>query len=162
MTVIALGADHAGFRLKEHLKSWLGAGGYPVLDMGTHGDAPVDYPDFAVAVGEAVMTGRAARGVLVCATGIGIAIAANKIPGIRAAVCTDLYTAGLSRAHNDANVLALGARVTASEAATVILQTWLAAPFEGGRHQRRLDKVAAVERAHGSEPVGEPADAASR
>jgi len=164
MTAIALGADHAGFRLKEDLKSWLVARGYPVLDVGTHGEASVDYPDFAVAVGDAVVTGRAARGVLVCGAGTGMAIAANKIPGIRAAVCTDPYTAGLSRAHNDSNVLALGARIVASEAATTILEAWLAAAFEGGRHQRRLDKLAAVERAHGAghDRVGPPADAASR
>ena len=161
---IAFGCDHAGFPLKDALVDALQADGHDLLDLGTFSEEPVDYPDFAVAVGDAVVTGRAARGVLVCGAGTGMAIAANKIPGIRAAVCTDPYTAGLSRAHNDSNVLALGARIVASEAATTILEAWLAAAFEGGRHQRRLDKLAAVERAHGAghDRVGPPADAASR
>jgi len=159
MTVIALGADHAGFRLKENLKNWLMERGHTVLDVGTHGEDSVDYPDYAAAVGEAVVTRQADRGVLVCGAGIGMAIAANKIPGIRAAACVEPYTARLSRAHNDTNVLALGARITAPEAATRILETWLGAVFEGGRHQRRLDKLAAVERAYGE---GEVADAAPR
>ena len=146
MTCIALGADHAGFRLKEDLKSWLVSEGYAVLDMGTHGEESVDYPDYAVAVGHAVVTARAERGVLVCGAGTGMAMAANKVSGVRAAVCADAYTARLSREHNDANVLALGARIVATEAATSILRTWLGAAFEGGRHQRRLDKLAAVER----------------
>ena len=149
MTVIALGADHAGVHLKQHLKGWLLARGYLLLDMGTHDEASVDYPDVAVAVADAVAAGRAARGLLVCGTGIGIAIAANKVPGIRAAVCADPYTAALSRAHNDANVLSLGARVVAPEAATAILEAWLTTAFEGGRHQRRLDKLAGLERAYG-------------
>ena len=145
MTCIALGADHAGFRLKEDLKSWLVGEGYAVLDMGTHGEESVDYPDYAVAVGHAVVTARAERGVLVCGAGTGMAMAANKVAGVRAAVCADAYTARLSREHNDANVLALGARIVATEAATSILRTWLGTAFEGGRHQRRLDKLTAVE-----------------
>jgi len=163
MTVIALGADHAGFRLKEDLKNWLVAHGHPVLDLGTHGEDSVDYPDYATAVGDAIVARRADRGVLVCGTGTGMAIAANKIPGIRAAVCLDPYTARLSREHNDANVLALGGRILAPEAAATILATWLEAAFEDGRHQRRLDKLAAVERAHAPRPdrVGNPADAAT-
>ena len=164
MTSIALGADHAGFRLKEDLKKWLVAEGHSVLDMGTNGEESVDYPDYAVAVGRAVVTGRAERGVLVCGTGTGMAMVANKMPGVRAAVCADLYTARLSREHNDSNVLTLGARILASEAAARILQTWLRASFEGGRHQRRLDKLAAVEKARRPprHPAGEALDAASR
>jgi ribose 5-phosphate isomerase B len=150
MMVIALGADHAGFRLKEHLRAWLGDEGYTVVDTGTHDEQSVDYPDYAIAVGDAVVGGRAERGVLVCGTGIGISIAANKIPGVRAAVCADAYSARLSRAHNDSNILALGARILAPDAAVRVLETWLAAPFEGGRHQRRLDKVTALEETAGA------------
>jgi ribose 5-phosphate isomerase B len=174
MMVIALGADHAGFRLKEDLKGWLVERGHSVLDVGTHGEASVDYPDYATAVGEAVVSRRADRGVLVCGAGIGMAIAANKIPGIRAAACAEPYTARLSREHNDTNVLALGARITAPAAAARVLETWLGAAFEGGRHQRRLDKLTAVERNHapaengvaharvGHERVGEKTGAAPR
>ncbi len=169
MTVIALGADHAGFPLKEDLKNWLVTRGHTVLDVGTHGEDSVDYPDYALAVGEAVLAGQAERGVLVCGSGIGMAIAANKIHGIRAAACAEPYTARLSREHNDTNVLALGARITAPEAAACILETWLGAAFEGGRHRRRLDKLVAVERAHGAvavrmgeDRVGDRAGATSR
>jgi ribose 5-phosphate isomerase B len=159
MMAIALGADHAGFRLKEHLKSWLVERGHTVVDLGTHGEGPVDYPDYAAAVGEAVVTGKAARGVLVCGAGIGMAIGANKIPGIRAAACGEPYAARLSREHNDTNVLALGARITAPEAAARILETWLGAAFAGGRHQRRIDKLTALEGAVGE---GAGANAAPR
>jgi ribose 5-phosphate isomerase B len=145
MMVIALGADHAGFRLKEHLKGWLRDEGYTIVDTGTHDETSVDYPDYAAAVADAVVKRRADRGVLVCGTGIGVSIAANKVPGVRAAVCADRYSAQMSRAHNDTNVLALGARIVAPDAAVRVLETWLAAPFEGGRHQRRLDKVTALE-----------------
>jgi ribose 5-phosphate isomerase B len=148
MTAIALGADHAGFTLKEDLKSWLTARGHRVLDYGTDSPETVDYPDFAGLVGQAVMSGAAERGVLVCGTGIGMAIAANKIPGIRAAVCPDATTARVSREHNDANVLALGARLLSLERALEILEAWLAADFSGGRHARRLEKVMALEQNH--------------
>jgi ribose 5-phosphate isomerase B len=150
MTVIALGADHAGFRLKEHLKHWMTHHGHTVIDVGTHDEASVDYPDYAAAVGDEVVSGRAHRGVLVCGTGIGISIAANKIPGVRAAVCAEPYAARLCREHNDANVLALGARIVAPDAAVRVLETWLGAVFEGGRHQRRLDKVTALEETAGA------------
>ena len=150
MMVIAVGADHAGFRLKEHLKEWLLGQGHTVIDAGTHDEQSVDYPDYAAAVGESVVGGRADRGVLVCGTGVGISIAANKIPGVRAALCAEPYSARLSRAHNDSNVLALGARILAPDAAVRILETWLAAPFEGGRHQRRLDKLSALEETAGA------------
>ncbi len=146
MTAIALGADHAGLPLKEDLKAWLIERGHEVVDCGTQSSESVDYPDYAAAVAGAVTAGKAERGVLVCGTGIGMAIAANKVPGIRAAACTDAYTARLSREHNDTNVLALGARVTAREAAIEILATWLGAEFAGGRHARRVEKLVALDR----------------
>ena len=146
MQAIALGADHAGFPLKEELKSWLIERGYEVVDCGTQSAESVDYPDYAAAVAGAVTAGKAGRGVLVCGTGLGMAMAANKVPGIRAAACTDVYTARLSREHNDANVLALGARITARDSAIEILEVWLAAAFAGGRHARRVAKLAAIER----------------
>jgi ribose 5-phosphate isomerase B len=146
MTVVALGADHAGFLLKEALKVWLAGRGHAVLDFGTCSSESVDYPDYAAAVAVAVAGGRAERGVLVCGTGIGMAIAANKVGGVRAAQCGDLQSARLSREHNDANVLALGARSTPEEAATAIVETWLATEFQGGRHARRVEKLAALDR----------------
>jgi ribose 5-phosphate isomerase B len=146
MTAIALGADHAGFPLKEDLKSWLIGRGYEVVDCGTQSTESVDYPDYAAAVAAALTAGKAGRGVLVCGSGIGMAIAANKVPGIRAAACTDAYTARLSREHNDANVLALGARITARDSAIEILEAWLAAAFAGGRHAQRVDKLGSLER----------------
>jgi ribose 5-phosphate isomerase B len=145
MRVIALGADHAGYHLKEDLKAWLAARGYELLDFGTDSPIAVDYPDFALPVARAVSAGAAAAGVLVCGSGIGMAMAANKVPGIRAAVCHDLHAARVSREHNDANVLALGARTTPPALARAILETWLATPFAGGRHVRRLAKLAALE-----------------
>ena len=155
MTVVALGADHAGFPLKQHLKQWLVADGHTVLDVGTHSPDSVDYPDFAAAVARAVSRGEAERGVLVCGTGIGMAIAANKVPGIRASVCGDVDTARLSRQHNDLNVLALAGRATSRDHAIAILRAWLETSFEGGRHERRLAKVTGLERGHGGpEPCG--------
>lgn len=151
MTVVGLGADHAGFPLKEDLKAWLITRGYDVVDFGTQSADAVDYPDYAPAVGSAVTAGKADRGVLVCGTGIGMAIAANKLPGIRAAACSDAYTARMSREHNDANILALGARITGRDAAIEILETWLAATFAGGRHARRVDKIVALDRGRGQE-----------
>jgi ribose 5-phosphate isomerase B len=151
MAVIALGADHAGFLLKEHLKAWLGARGAQVHDHGTFSTEPVDYPDVAARVAEAVTSAVASRGVLVCGTGLGMAIVANKFPGIRAAACADVHAARLSREHNDTNVLALGARITGRDTAVRILEAWLDTAFEGGRHARRLDKIAALEeKAHAS------------
>ncbi|MCL4812895.1 MAG: ribose 5-phosphate isomerase B [Vicinamibacteraceae bacterium] len=139
---IAIGADHAGFGLKEQVKRLLVDLGHDVEDVGTDSDQSVDYPDFAREVGERVARGAADRGVLVCGTGIGMAMAANKIAGVRAAPVTDMETARLSRAHNDANVLALGARTTDTGRALDLVRTFLATPFDGGRHQRRLDKIA--------------------
>ena len=157
MTVVALGADHAGLALKQDLKQWLVAEGYTVVDAGTHSADSVDYPDFAAAVAEIVTSGEAERGILVCGTGIGMAIAANKIPGIRAAVCGDVETARLSRQHNDLNVLALAGRVTSREQAIAIASTWLATAFEGGRHDRRLAKVAGLVQRGLREVAGAPA-----
>ena len=143
---IAIGADHAGFLLKEALKSRLVRDGHRVLDCGTHSADSVDYPDFAVAVGDAVATGQVERGILVCGTGIGMAIAANKIVGVRAAQCGDVEHARLCRQHNDTNVLTLGARTTSSDLAWSIVEAWLGTGFEGGRHARRVDKLIALER----------------
>jgi ribose 5-phosphate isomerase B len=159
MIVVALGADHAGFPLKQDLKQWLVAQGHTVVDVGTHSVDSVDYPDFAAAVAQAVSSGEAARGVLVCGTGIGMAIAANKVPGIRAGVCGDVETARLSRQHNDLNVLALAGRGTSRDHAITIVGAWLETSFEGGRHERRLAKVAGLER---SSPVSEVAGAPAR
>jgi ribose 5-phosphate isomerase B len=154
--VIALGADHAGFVLKEALGRWLTDRGHEVVDVGTHASDSVDYPDYAAAVANAVASGQAARGVLVCGSGIGMAIAANKVAGIRAAACADADIARLSREHNDTNVLALGARTTAADAAMTIVETWLATEFQGGRHARRIDKIAALDRRPGAgSPVHE-------
>jgi len=145
MAVIAVGADHAGFLLKEHIKAWLRDRGLQVLDCGTHSTDSVDYPDYAAAVAAVVSEGEA-YGVLVCGTGIGMAITANKLPGVRAAVCGDVEAARLSREHNDTNVLALGARVTGEDTAISIVQTWLQTDFLGGRHARRVEKVTEIER----------------
>jgi len=152
MTVVALGADHAGFPLKEDLKGWLTSRGYDVVDVGTQSTGSVDYPDFAVGVAGAITAGKAARGVLVCGTGIGMAMAANKVGGVRAAPVMDLESAKLSREHNNANVLALGARVTPPERALDIVRTFLKTAFEGGRHERRIHKIAALE----SQPQAQP------
>lgn len=138
---IALGADHAGFPLKELLKAFLAARGHEVLDLGTTSTDPVDYPDFGFAVGKAVASGRAERGVICCGTGIGIAIAANRVRGVRAGVPNDLFATRLMREHNDANVIAFGARQTAAPLAEAMLDTFLTTPFAGGRHERRVKKL---------------------
>jgi ribose 5-phosphate isomerase B len=138
---IAIGADHAGFMLKEHLKETLARLGHTVEDYGTHSEAPVDYPPICFAVGRAVIEGRAERGIVLGGSGQGEQIAANKVVGVRAALCNDLYTARLSREHNDANILAIGGRIVAFGLADEILTLWLSTPFEGGRHQRRVDQI---------------------
>ena len=143
---IAIGADHAGFLLKQHLKQTLQRLGHMVDDHGTDSDAVVDYPPICIDVAREVAGGRADRGIVVGGSGQGEQIAANKVPGIRAALCNDLYTARLSREHNDANVLSMGGRIVAFGLADEILTLWLATPFEGGRHQRRLDQISAAER----------------
>jgi ribose 5-phosphate isomerase B len=142
---IALGADHAGVVLKEQLKERLDERGISYTDFGTTGTDSVDYPDFATAVAREVASGAFDRGVLVCGTGIGMAIAANKVPGVRAAPVVDEQSAILSREHNNANVLALGARVTGTELAVRLLDLFLDTPFAGGRHQRRIDKLSALD-----------------
>ena len=138
---IAFGADHAGFELKEKLKAHASSRGHEVLDLGTRSTDSVDYPDFGRAVGEAVAAGRADRGVAVCGTGIGIAIAANRVPGIRAGVPNDLFATRLMREHNDANIIAFGARLVAPPLAEAMLDLFLETPFAGGRHERRVKKL---------------------
>jgi ribose 5-phosphate isomerase B len=149
---IALGADHAGFPLKEKLKQFLQRDGYPCQDLGTWSEESVDYPDFARAVGENVAAGQSNLGVLVCGTGIGMGIAANKVAGIRAAVVHDVTTARLAHEHNDANVVTMGGRLLADAEAWEVLQAFLEARFAGGRHQRRIDEITAMdaERADGA------------
>jgi len=143
---IALGSDHAGFTLKEDLKAYLAELGYAVVDCGASGTEPVDYPDFALAVGELVAGRRAERGILVDGAGIGSSVAANKVPGVRAALCYDLATAVNSREHNDANVLTLGAGQIGTALARQIVRAWLETRFAGGRHARRVDKILEIER----------------
>jgi ribose 5-phosphate isomerase B len=143
---IAIGADHAGFLLKEHLKQTLTRLGHAVDDYGTDSEASVDYPPICLSVGRAVAEGRAERGIVLGGSGQGEQIAANKVAGVRAALCHDLYTARLSREHNDANVLSMGGRIVAFGLADEILTLWLSTAFEGGRHQRRLDQITAAER----------------
>jgi ribose 5-phosphate isomerase B len=143
---IALGSDHAGYRLKLDLEEFLKESGHEVQDLGTHSEEPVDYPLYCAKVARAVANGAADRGIVVGGSGQGEQIAANKVDGIRAALCNDLYTARLSRQHNDANVLAIGARIVAPTLAREILTLWLETPFEGGRHVPRLEQIAAIER----------------
>ena len=143
---VAIGADHAGFALKEHLKQVLIRLGHAVDDHGTDSEAPVDYPPICLAVGREVAEGRADRGIVLGGSGQGEQIAANKVPGARAALCNDLYTARLSRQHNDANVISMGGRIVAAALADEIMTLWLETPFEGGRHQRRVDQITAAER----------------
>ena len=141
----AVGSGHAGFELKEKVRAYLAGRGYEVEDMGTRSTDSVDYPDFAEKVAERVAAKGADFGVLVCGTGLGVAMSANKIRGIRAATCNDTLSARFARAHNNANVLALGGRLIDEATAGKILDTWLATPFEGGRHKRRVEKIAALE-----------------
>lgn len=144
---IAMGADHGGFSLKETIKQHLEEQGHEILDLGTHDTASCHYPVYAEKVARAVAAGQAERGILVCGTGIGMSIAANKIPGIRAAAVSDCFTAQATREHNDANILCLGERTVGPGLAMRIVDTYLAAQFQGGRHQTRLDMIAALEKA---------------
>lgn len=143
---IAIGSDHAGFDLKEHVEAHLKRRGHDVVDVGTNGSASVDYPDFARQVGETVGRGDADFGVLVCGSGLGMAIAANKVAGVRAVQVMDAEMAKMSRLHNDANVVTLAGRYLEPERADEIVDTFLSTGFEGGRHQRRLDKITELER----------------
>jgi ribose 5-phosphate isomerase B len=143
---IAIGADHAGFALKQHLVETLQRLGHDVADRGTHSEEPVDYPPICAEVARLVADGDAARGIVLGGSGQGEQITANKVSGIRAALCNDLYTARLSREHNDANVLAMGGRVVAFGLADEIVTLWLSTPFQGGRHQRRVDQIMEIEK----------------
>jgi ribose 5-phosphate isomerase B len=143
--IVALGADHGGYRMKEMLKTHLTKAGYQVSDCGTNSEESVDYPDFAFAVAEAVSSGNAWRGIIIDGAGIGSCMAANKVPGVRAAMCYDHATAVNSREHNDANVLTLGAGLLGENLARQIVDTWLTTNFGGGRHTRRVDKINAIE-----------------
>ena len=143
---IAIGADHAGFLLKEHLKQLLAGFGHAIDDHGTNSEVSVDYPPICIAVGRTVAEGRADRGIVLGGSGQGEQISANKVVGVRAALCNDLYTARLSREHNDANVLSMGGRIVAFGLADEIVTLWLNTAFAGGRHQRRIDQITEAER----------------
>lgn len=144
--MIAIGADHGGFELKGHITEYLREQGIEVKDFGVYNEDSVDYPDCAVPVCEAVLNGECERGILICGTGIGISISANKLDGIRAALCSDVYSAKMAREHNDANVICLGGRVTGRELAFMIVDTWLHAEHLGGRHANRVAKIHELEK----------------
>ena len=143
---IGLASDHGGFELKEAVKAFLKSIGAEPIDLGTFSEDSVDYPEFAAQVAEKVSTGRFERGILICGTGIGMSIAANKFRGIRAALVNDLYSSRFSREHTDANILVMGGRIVGKDVAKEIVRIWLETPFAGGRHQRRLQKIEALER----------------
>ncbi|BAI79978.1 ribose 5-phosphate isomerase B [Deferribacter desulfuricans SSM1] len=138
---IALGSDHGGFRLKEEIKNYLESKGFEAIDFGTESESSVDYPDFAFKVVKAIINGDVEKGIIMCGTGIGISITANRFPGIRAALCWDSFTAKMSRLHNNSNLLAMGGRIIGVELAKDIVDTWLSTEFEGGRHERRINKI---------------------
>ncbi|MFP4158614.1 MAG: ribose 5-phosphate isomerase B [Desulfobacterales bacterium] len=140
MRPIAIGSDHAGYELKEFIKQQISNLGYEAEDFGTHGTESVDYPDYGMQVARAVDRGEYDRGILICGTGLGMSMVANRLSGVRAALCHDPFSAMMSRKHNDANILVLGGRVIGTELARQIVKTWLETPFEGGRHKARLDK----------------------
>ena len=142
---VAIGSDHAGYALKVHLSETLISLGHEVDDLGTHSEAPVDYPPICAAVARSVVKGEADRGIVLGGSGQGEQMTANKIRGARAALCNDLYTARMSREHNDANVLSIGARIVAPQLADEIVTLWLTTPFEGGRHERRIAQIAEIE-----------------
>ena len=143
--MIAIGCDHGGFELKNHVIKYLEDKGYEVKDYGTYSEDSVDYPDCAKPVCEAVMSGEAEKGILFCGTGIGISIAANKHKGIRAALCSDVYSAKMTKQHNDANIICMGGRVIGRELAFMIVDAWLETEFEGGRHSNRIAKIHEIE-----------------
>jgi RpiB/LacA/LacB family sugar-phosphate isomerase len=145
MEKIIIGADHAGYPLKEALKPFLKEIGFAVTDIGADSDRPTDYPDFAARVAEAVSTGVFPKGILICGSGVGMSITANRFPGVRAALSLDEETARASRLHNDANILVLAGRKTDTATARAMTRIWLTTPFEGGRHQKRLDKIKETE-----------------
>ena len=143
--MISIAADHGGFALKEHIKAYLTAKGYEVKDFGTSSEESCDYPDFARPAAEAVASGQCEKGIVICTTGIGVSITANKVHGIRCALCGDSLTAEMARRHNDSNMLAMGAGIIGNNLAERIVDTFLSTQFEGGRHQRRIDKMMAIE-----------------
>ncbi|WP_353684182.1 ribose 5-phosphate isomerase B [Thermodesulfovibrio sp. 3907-1M] len=143
---VAIGSDHAGFELKEVISHMVKKMGHEVIDMGTGSSCSVDYPDYAEAVAKAVSDGAVERGILICGTGIGMSIVANKFKNVRAALCNDLFTAKMSRLHNDANILCIGGRVVGKDLAMEIVNVWFNTSFEGGRHIRRLEKINLIER----------------
>lgn len=145
MTKIAIASDHAGRELKDEIKAFLEERGLEVVDMGTNGDTAVDYPDFGIPVAQTVSSGEIDKGILLCATGIGMSIVANKFPGVRAALVNDVYSARMAKEHNDANILVIGGRIAGKGLARELVKTWLDSRFEGGRHQRRLDKIKEIE-----------------
>jgi ribose 5-phosphate isomerase B len=142
---IAIGCDHAGIELKKEILSLLQELHLEYIDYGTDGPQSVDYPDFGEKVSEAVSAGKIEKGILICGTGIGMSIVANKFPGVRASLCNELFTAKMSRLHNDANILVLGGRIVGKDLAKEIVKTWVSTPFEGERHTRRLDKISHIE-----------------
>lgn len=142
---IAIGCDHAGIELKKEILSLLQELHLECIDYGTDGPQSVDYPDFGEKVSEVVSAGKIEKGILICGTGIGMSIVANKFPGVRASLCNELFTAKMSRLHNDANILVLGGRIVGKDLAKEIVKTWVSTPFEGERHTRRLDKISHIE-----------------
>ena len=145
MYMLAIGSDHGGFALKEEIKKYLDSKGIAYQDFGTLTGESCDYPDIANAACQAIVSGQCDRGILICGTGIGISMAANKVKGIRAACCSDYFSAKYTRLHNDANVLCMGGRVVGPGLATELVEVFLSTPFEGGRHQRRVDMITAIE-----------------
>ena len=152
---IALAADHGGFELKEAVKAHLDELGLAYVDYGTHSTASVDYPDMAVPACEAVVKGESDKALLFCGTGVGISMAANKVKGVRACVCSEPYSARLSKQHNNSNIIAFGARVIGVEMAKMIVDEWVNAKYEGGRHQVRVDMLAEIEQTQGLKAVDE-------
>jgi ribose 5-phosphate isomerase B len=142
---LVIASDHAAYELKDELAEWLRSQGHDVLDLGTHGPESVDYPDFGFAIGESIAAGDAERGIALCGSGIGISIAANRNPAVRCALVSEPLSAGLSRQHNDANVIALGARLVGPEMAKACIETFLSTPFAGDRHARRVEKLGKIQ-----------------
>ena len=139
--VIAIGCDHAGYELKEKVKARMAAAGHEMIDVGTNSTESVDYPAYGHAVGRSVAAGEAERGIAICGSGIGISIACNKVPGIRAALCTSVEMAEMCRRHNNANVICMGARMISEELAYAMIDTWMSTEFEGGKHERRINEL---------------------
>ena len=146
MEKIAIASDHAGLELKEDMKTFLKEKGVDVLDMGTNGNESVDYPDYGIPVAEKVSRGELNKGILICGTGIGMSIVANKFANVRAALVNDVYSATMAKEHNDANILVIGGRIAGKGLAREMVKVWMEAKFEGGRHQKRLDKIKEIEK----------------